>query len=230
MLRVHRTKDQARASYDRMSGGYDLFAGAFEKRLRNLALARLGVAPGETVLEIGFGTGHSLMQLAETVGADGRVYGVDISAGMVAVSRKRLARAGLLERVTLYRGDAAALPVGVAACDAVFMSFALELFDTPEIPTVLAEVKRVLWPGGRLGIVSLAREEPLSTLVRVYEWLHQRLPQLIDCRPIYVERMVAEAGFRVTHSEREGLWGLPARIAVGIAESEAPRRGNGQVR
>ena len=41
-----------------MSRSYDLFAGAFEKRLRNKALARLGIAEGEVVLEIGFGTGH----------------------------------------------------------------------------------------------------------------------------------------------------------------------------
>ncbi len=217
MLRVHRTKAQARASYDRMSGSYDLFAGAFEKRLRNLALARMDVAPGETALEIGCGTGHCLQQLAETVGPDGRVYGVDISPGMVAASRKRLARAGLLERVTLYRGDGAGLPLDDGQCDAAFMSFTLELFDTPEIPVVLGEIGRVLKPGGRLGVVSLAREEPLSTMVRVYEWLHQRLPRLIDCRPIYVEQVVAAAGFRIAHSEREGLWGLPARIVVGIA-------------
>ena len=51
-----------------MSRSYDLFAGAFEKRLRNKALERLGITEGEAVLEIGFGTGHCLEQIAEAVG------------------------------------------------------------------------------------------------------------------------------------------------------------------
>ena len=216
MLRVHRSKAQARASYDRMSRSYDLFAGAFEKRLRELALARLGVTAGEAVLEIGFGTGHSLRHIAAAVGGAGRVCGIDLSAGMLAVSQRRLAPAGLLDRVALHRGDAAELPYADGVFDAVFMSFTLELFDTPDIPIVLGEIKRVLKPNGRLGAVSLSREEGAPLMLRLYEWLHQRLPQYIDCRPIYVERALRSAGFQVTHAEKERLWGLPAKIAIGV--------------
>ena len=216
MLRVPRSKAQARASYDRMSRSYDVFAGAFEKKLRNLALARLGVVRGEAVLEIGFGTGHCLAHIAEAVGAAGRVCGVDISSGMLEVSRRRLERAGVSARVALHCGDAAELPYADAAFDAVFMSFALELFDTPDIPIVLGEIKRVLKPNGRLGVVSLSREDGISPMVRVYEWLHQRMPQYIDCRPIYVAQALQEAGFRIAHNENERLWGLPAKIAVGV--------------
>ena len=216
MRRVSRSKTQARARYDRMSRAYDRFAGAFEKRLRDLALARLGVTEGEAVLEIGFGTGHCLVQIAEAVGAAGRVCGVDISAGMLEVSRRRLAQAELLDRVALHCGDAAELPYADETCDAVFMSFTLELFDTPEIPIVLGEVKRVLKPNGRLGVVSLSREYGAPLMLRVYEWLRQRLPQYIDCRPIYVEQALQEAGYRIAHNEKESLWGLPAKIAVGV--------------
>ena len=219
MLPVPRTKAQARASYDRMSRSYDLFAGAFEKRLRNLALGRLGIASGEAVLEIGFGTGHSLQQIAKAVGTEGRVCGVDLSAGMLEVSRQRLDRAGMSDRVELHCGDATQLPYADETLDAVFMSFTLELFDTPEIPIVLGEIKRVLKPDGRLGVVSLSREDGISLMVQVYEWLHQRLPQYIDCRPIYVEQALKEAGFQLAHSERQGLWGLPAKIAVGVKDT-----------
>ncbi len=199
-----------------MSRSYDLFAGNFEKRLRNLALERLDVASGEAVLEIGFGTGHSLERIATAVGEKGRVSGVDLSRGMLTVSRKRLDRAGLSERVELHCGDAAQLPYADEDFDAAFMSFTLELFDTPEIPIVLGEIKRVLKTGGRLGVVSLSREDGLSLMLRVYEWLHQRLPQYIDCRPIYVAQALQDAGFRIAHSEKERLWGLPAKIAVGM--------------
>jgi demethylmenaquinone methyltransferase/2-methoxy-6-polyprenyl-1,4-benzoquinol methylase len=199
-----------------MSRSYDLFAGAFERRLRNLALARLGIAAGESVLEIGFGTGHCLVQFAESAGAAGHVYGMDISAGMVEVSRKRLAGADLLDRVTLHCGDAVALPLEDGVLDAAFMSFTLELFDTPEIPLVLAEIGRALKPGGRLGVVSLSREDGTPVMLRIYEWLHKRMPQYIDCRPIYVEQALETAGFRIAHVEKEKLWGLPAKIVVGM--------------
>ena len=197
-----------------MSRSYDLFAGAFEKRLRDLALERLGIAIGEAVLEIGFGTGHSLQQIAEAVGDEGRVCGVDLSAGMLEVSQRRLAQAGMSDRVELHCGDATHLPYADETLDAVFMSFTLELFDTPEIPVVLGEIKRVLKPGGRLGVVSLSRGDGTPLILQLYEWLHRRLPQVIDCRPIYVERALLEAGFRIGHTEIENLWGVPARIVV----------------
>ncbi len=216
MLRVPRSKAQARASYDRMSRSYDLFAGAFEKRLRNSALAQLGVREGEAVLEIGFGTGHCLEQIAAAVGATGRVCGVDLSAGMVEASRRRLARAGLTDCVELHCGDAAQLTYADETFDAVFMSFTLELFDSPDIPVVLGEVRRVLKPGGRLGVVSLSREDGVSLMLRAYEWCHQRLPQYIDCRPIYVEEAIEDAGLLLDYREKEKLWGLPAKIAIGV--------------
>ncbi len=199
-----------------MSRSYDLFAGAFEKRLRNKALARLSIASGEVVLEIGFGTGHCLKQIAEAVGEAGRVCGVDLSPGMLEASQRRLARARMSDRVELHCGDAAQLPYADETLDAVFMSFTLELFDTPEIPIVLSEIKRVLKPYGRLGVVSLSREDETSLMLRLYEWMHQRMPQYIDCRPIYVEQALKEAGFHVVHSENEKLWGLPAKIVVGV--------------
>ena len=199
-----------------MSRSYDLFAGAFEKRLRNSALAQLGVREGEAVLEIGFGTGHCLKQLAAAVGVMGRVCGVDLSAGMVEVSRRRLARAGLTDCVELHCGDAAKLTYADETFDAVFMSFTLELFDTPDIPVVLGEVRRVLKPGGRLGVVSLSREDGVSLMLRAYEWCHQRLPQYIDCRPIYVEEAIQDAGLLLDYREKEKLWGLPAKIAIGV--------------
>ena len=102
VLRVYRTKAQAKESYDKISRFYDYFAGVFEKKYRNMALESLDVKRGETVLEIGFGTGHCLKQMVESVGEEGRVYGIDISSGMLEVSKRRLEEAGLLNRVKLY--------------------------------------------------------------------------------------------------------------------------------
>ncbi|HRX82504.1 MAG TPA: class I SAM-dependent methyltransferase, partial [Pirellulaceae bacterium] len=67
--------------YDRISHAYDAIADAGEHRARERGLEALAVQPGERVLEIGYGTGHSLVELAKAVGATGRVCGVDISTG-----------------------------------------------------------------------------------------------------------------------------------------------------
>ena len=198
-----------------MSPFYDFFAGVFERKHRTLALKRLNVTRGETVLEVGFGTGHCLKQMAEVVGKEGRVYGIDISSGMLAASRKRLGKAGLWNRVALTCEDAMKMPYADNTFDAVFSSFALELFDSPEIPTVLAEIRRVLRPDGRVGIISMSKEEGASLLLKLYEWLHLKLPRFVDCRPIYVVQSIKDAGFRIQYEERVSLLGLPGYIVIG---------------
>ena len=133
---------------------------------------------------------------------------------MMVVSRRRLEKAGLADRVELTCGDAAEMPYPDGEFDAVFSSFALELFDSPEIPKVLAEVKRVLKPAGKIGIVSMSKGDRGSILMRFYEWLHKVLPQLVDCRPIYLEQGLKDAGFGVRQKERVSLLGLPGEIVV----------------
>lgn len=219
--RVTRTKAQAKESYDRMSASYDLFAGIFEQKFCDAALKQLNVARGETVLEVGFGTGHCLKQVAEAVGKQGRVCGIDISPAMLAISRRRLERAGLWDRVELICDDATKMPYPESKFDAAFMSFALELFDSPEIPQVLASIRRVLKPDGRLGVVSMSKGDGDSVLLGLYEWLHQKLPQYIDCRPIHAEQSIREAGFGIRHTERVSLLGLPGEIVIGVKPDES---------
>lgn len=215
ILRVYRTRAQAKKVYDRISRFYDYFAGVFEKKYRNKALELLDIKKGEVVLEIGFGTGHCLKKMAELVGEDGRVYGIDISAGMVKVSKKRLEKAGLLDRVKMCCGDASELPYEDNKFDAVFMSFTLELFDTPEIPKVLSEIKRVLKPGGRLGVISMSKEGG-GLLIGLYEWFHERFPRYVDCRPIYAGQSIKEAGFKIKYKEEVRLFGLPGEIVIAV--------------
>jgi ubiquinone/menaquinone biosynthesis C-methylase UbiE len=215
VLPVTRTKAQAKASYDRMSPFYDYFAAPFEQKYRNRTLKQLNVTEGETVLEIGFGTGHCLKQMAEAVGEKGRVYGIDISSGMLLASKRRLEKAGLWNRVELTCDDAMKLPYADTMFDAVFMSFALELFDSPEIPQVLAEIRRVLKPNGRLGVISMSKGDGASPYLKLYEWLHQKLPQIVDCKPIHVEQSIKDAGFITQFKERVSLAGLPGELVIG---------------
>jgi demethylmenaquinone methyltransferase/2-methoxy-6-polyprenyl-1,4-benzoquinol methylase len=201
----------ARQNYDRLSRWYDSFSGG-ERSLSKTALNLLAIQPGENILEIGFGTGHALLEMARLVGAQGRVEGIDLSPGMLAVAKRRVQQAGLAGRIALQVGDATRLPFPGPHFQAAFMSFTLELFAISELPLVLAEIRRVLLPGGRLGVVSLAKKD--THMVIYYEWLHARYPRLVDCRPIHAYQVLEEAGFTVVQTLEKSLWGLPVEIVI----------------
>jgi ubiquinone/menaquinone biosynthesis C-methylase UbiE len=217
ITRVARSKDAARNTYDRLSKWYDLLAGSSERKFTEAGLRKLNVQDGEKILEIGFGTGHSLLALARRVGTTGKVYGVDLSEGMFQVASNRLRKNGMSNRVELQCGDAAHLPFSDHFFDAVFMSFVLELFDTPELPLVMRECQRVLNRTGRIGIVTLSKKE--STAVRLYEWFHMRFPAYVDCRPIFARQTVEAAGFCVTDATEMRMWGLPVDVIIATHKS-----------
>jgi len=214
ICRVTRSKEAAKASYDKLSKWYDVVVGRTEKKFRELGLQRLAVREGEQVLEIGFGTGHCIAALARSVGASGKVYGIDISEGMREVTLSRVREAGLSERVELQCGDAAKLPYESDSFDAVFTSFTLELFDTPEIPIVLKECHKVLRPNGRMCVVSLSKEGKAGVLVKVYEWMHKHFPNHADCRPIFVRRALENVGFKIDDTTTMSWLSLPVEIVV----------------
>ena len=209
----------AKSFYDRISAAYDALTDANEHRVRERGLEMLGVSGGEVVLEIGYGTGHSLVELANAVGGDGAVHGVDISQGMHDVSESRVGKAGLDDRVQLRVAAVPPLPYDDETFDAVTMSFTLELFPSEVIPTVLAEVARVLKPDGRLGVVSMAtvpEGDHESVMERAYKWMHRHFPHIVDCQPIDVERVLAASGLDVAQDDRIEIWTMPVAAVVAI--------------
>src|SRR5271167_2002569 len=109
ILRVLQSKAETKAFYDKISHVYDLLAEHSEGPMRRAGLEKLDARPGEKALEIGFGTGHCLVSLAQSVGPTGKVYGLELSERMLAVSWDNLHKAGLAERVELTCGDAVQL-------------------------------------------------------------------------------------------------------------------------
>lgn len=207
-----------RSFYDRISHVYDLIADAGEHEAREKGLKVLAAREGERVLEIGYGTGHSLTELARSVGTSGRVSGVDISQGMHDISERRVREAGYASQIELKVAAIPPLPYADESFHAVSMSFVLELFPLEQIPAVLAEIARVLRPAGRVSVVSMATTrdgESDSVLEHTYKWLHKHFPHIVDCQPIDVDNLVRDAGFVDVHESRMEIWTLPVAIVLG---------------
>jgi ubiquinone/menaquinone biosynthesis C-methylase UbiE len=122
---------------------------AYRKRdmVRRRALVREAVAaqPGERILDVGCGPGYYVGELAEEVGPDGHVSGLDPSEPMLALARGRCAESA---NVDFQVGDATALPYGDGEFDAVVSVQVLEYVG--DVEAALAEFRRVLRPGGRV--------------------------------------------------------------------------------
>lgn len=209
-------------TYDRLSAFYDRVVTPLEAPTRDRAIDRLSPAAGESVLEVGCGTGRALVAIARRVGASGRVVGLDAAAGMSRRSRRRVRRAGLDDCTAVVLGDARELPVASGTMDAVYSAETLELFSRAEVRSVLAEVRRVLRADGRLCVASMNRTgHEGSAFVRAYEWIYRTVPgySRLGCRPIDVAAVLEDGGFEVETVEEHVRWGgWPTAIVVARPE------------
>jgi ubiquinone/menaquinone biosynthesis C-methylase UbiE len=214
IARVNRPRAAARAAYDQMSKFYDWMAGSSEWPCAAEGLRLLDAQSGERVMEAGCGTGRAFATLSQ---AGAQAVGVDLSSGML---RQASSRFDQVNSPRLVQADALMLPFLAAAFDALFAAFTLELFDTPDIPLVVAEWKRVLRPGGRLVVVALMRKP--GPAVRLYEAAHAWMPRWVDCRPIYPAQMLDQVGLRIVSRKELGMWGLPVEIVLVVKPDNQP--------
>jgi demethylmenaquinone methyltransferase/2-methoxy-6-polyprenyl-1,4-benzoquinol methylase len=215
VLRVLQSKQETKAFYNKIAKVYDILAEHSEQPVRQAGLRMLNAQRGEKILEIGFGTGHCLVELARSVGPAGKVFGIDLSEKMLEVSQERARQRGLDDRIELVCGDALQLPYASKTMDAVFMSFTLELFDTPEIPLVLAECKRVLRARGRTVVVGMSRLAREGLVMQIFEWTHRHFPNFLDCRPILVRQALEDAGLEIAGYKVTKMW-VNVEVVCGV--------------
>ncbi len=115
-------------------------------------IERSGISPGMRVLEVGCGSGAYTLHVARAVGLLGKVHALDIQPGMLRQLERKLARSENrdVRNVETVQASACSLPFGSGSLDAVYM--VTVFFEIPDRPRVLAEVRRVLKPGGFLAL------------------------------------------------------------------------------
>ena len=181
------TPAQTRALCRRLAPRYDRLVdifrlvGANQSTYRGNAVEALGVSPGETVVDLGCGTGRNFPWLERAVTASGRIVGVDLTDAMLRAARHRVEGAGWAN-VDLVESDAADydFPGNVGG---VLSTFAMTMFD--DYDGVIRRASEALRPGGRLAILEMKRPEGWPELtVRFGSWLLRPFGD----SPAYAER------------------------------------------
>jgi SAM-dependent methyltransferase len=181
-----------------------------------LVVEAASLRPGERVLDVACGTGVVAREAAARVGANGTVVGLDLNPGMLAVARALPPGSGA--PVEWREGDAAALPFPDAAFDVALCQFGLQY--VPDRPAALAEMRRVLVPGGRLALLiwrSIEESPGFALLAEALE-RHVGAPAAAIMRapfdlaePDEVRGLIAGTGFRDVDVQRvEGTVRFPS--------------------
>jgi len=172
-------KDPARISgmFDSIAPRYDLLnrvlSAGLDQRWRRRAVRELRLKPGARVLDLCAGTADlGLMTTAEH--ADASVVGVDFSGAMLRLGLKKVRSAG--GRIGLVQGDAVHIPLPDGCCDAATIGFGIR--NVAEPGKALAELARVLRPGGRLAILEFG-EPRIPGIRTLYAWYFKYLLPLV---------------------------------------------------
>ena len=168
--------DDVRAMFDQIAARYEplnaVISGFQEPRWRRRLVAATRLRSGMRALDVASGTGVVARDLSRVVGPQGRVLGVDISAGMLDRARRH---ATVLPNLDYVVGDAMALPVEDATFDAATIAFGMR--NLPDYRRGFAEMRRAVRPGGIVACLEIAR--PTGVIGRIGRtWFEAVVPRI----------------------------------------------------
>lgn len=197
-------KSRIAAMFDRVSNTYDAPVRPWFDHHAAALVRAVTIPEGASVLDVATGTGKVALAAARTVGARGRVVGIDLSLGMLA---RALGKAAGLP-VEFRQMDAEALEFPDEAFDVVLCGFGV--FFPPDVPRGVREMRRVLKPGGRVAVTTWARGsfEPAATIAEACMKRHG-VPaaegRMNLGEPAPLQDLLEAGGFREVRIARESI-------------------------
>jgi len=171
---AERNPAEVRSMFDRLAGRYDLLntllSGGSDGRWRRAAARATGLRPGGRALDVACGSGKLSLELVQLAAPGGLVVGLDFSAGMLEVAAIRA------PGPRYVRGDALALPFAGGTFDAATIAFGLRNLADPG--RGLAEMLRVIRPGGRAIVLEFIKPRPTLAGRTYRAYLAHGLPRI----------------------------------------------------
>ena len=174
-----------------------------ERRLRERVLGPAQLSAGEAVLDVACGTGTLAIMAQQQAGASGKVAGIDASPEMIARARYKADRAGL--SIQFAAASADALPFADAQFDVVLCTVALHHLRRGTRSAAVAEMGRVLKPGGRVLLVDFVFG-PRHTLIGMLHHQH-------GLRAHELSELAQSAGLHPTERGAIGMWDMHYVVA-----------------
>ena len=178
-----------------------------EPALREKMVDLAALKPGETVLDVGCGTGTLLIAAKRRIGASGRAFGIDPSPEMIARAQKKARRLGA--DIAFQIGIVESLPFPEAYCDAVLSTLMIHHLPADVRERGAQEIARVLKPGGRVLAVDFGEaDDGKHGLFSFFTHSHGHV------RTAEMRAMFGQAGLNVTDSGAVGMANLHYVLAV----------------
>ena len=215
--------EEAREFYDRI-GSYQDSQWFYEDKATRELLRHMDLESARSLVEFGTGTGRFASEvLRSRLPHDARYHGFDLSTTMVGLARARLVEFSKRIEVTQTDGRPD-LPIPDAEADRLVSNYVMDLLPEETINDFILEAKRILKPGGLLGLTSLTNEVNIVSrlVVSVWKRIFNWKPKLVGgCRPIELLAYLPEEDWSVAHHRKMSVWGVPSEVVVAVRAADS---------
>ena len=205
VIDAEKFKTRDATSYDAVTAEFDRFTERLTSPLAARMISLAEIKTSDAVLDVGTGTGVVALQAANKIEEKGRIYGIDLSEGMLATARAKAEKLGIASKVEFSQMDAEELKFEAEKFDAVVSLFALLHFPNPL--AALKEVYRVTRKGGRF-VVAVGSSPPIFSVaglthrVKIFPDVVRRSRGKQLVAPNFLNSLV-ERHFPETHESEE---------------------------